>query len=62
MSKFDFESLHPSHKAAFVDGLLCGALIVCITKPLIKEVRDGRRYKRQLKRLHKQAATPLHNR
>jgi hypothetical protein len=52
MSNFDFESLHPSQKAAFIDGFLSGVLVVVITMPLLKEIRRGRRLKRQAKKLY----------
>lgn len=38
--KFSFENLHPNHKFAFLDGLLCGILITIMVKETLEERRQ----------------------
>jgi len=35
--KFDFETLHPNHKFAFLDGFLCGAMAAYLVYRIVED-------------------------
>lgn len=48
---FDFEKLHPNHKFAFLDGFLCGVVIVIIVHSAVKDrfaEKDFRKWSEEL--------------
>ena len=47
MPKFNFENLHPNHKMAYLDGLLCGALIAAIGVKLYQDYREEKALKKE---------------
>lgn len=45
-----FENLHPNHKFAFADGVLCGVVITLIGVAIYQEIKESREREAEAKK------------
>ena len=46
----NFENLHPNHKLAYLDGVLCGVVVTLIGVAIYKDYKEKRELEREMKK------------